>query len=520
MPSFRTAYEQKKWDSLGRSEKAALDRMGRGEGTPDDVKALQQLIVRFHGLVTETFRASVWTLNHSAEQRVQRIVEDRETKGKEPLDDEALSILLDLALQKAWLDQGSEIAVLLESELEKSRVQQNQELEGLLTRQFEKYRRPEPEPEQNEKLMGVAHKLVEDQNGDRKDLVGQQFNSVTDDVSLPLSEKLIEQANDSYELTSDLRDATEELVDPNKQERKQRSKMVAWWRMFRGSLAGRAVQKTQGFFSGLLGMIGKLLAVELLGGRLWESMSQYFTTDNIQKMGSEILDTGLGLMEKGWTELSKYISFDNIKKLVNSALEKGLEGLGMVGRSIKKFLGFEDKPDPVAAATGSAESSITTPPTENRSLWQRTKEWFTRPADKGDTIAGPEISTNISVPGPGTPEVQETSGGMAKTEIEPTNEMLAQMGKSEAMDPMSSKGAGAMIGPTKIPDRQTAVEDPKIDLGRDNAVTPETQKPENTSATGSGTSGSGGVKSSMLGFSWNQGIDGTLGAMNLGMLTS
>lgn len=512
MPSFRTAYEQKKWDSIGRSEKAALDRMGRGEGTPDDVKALQQMIVRFHSLVTETFRASVWTLNRSAEQRIQRIVDDRERKGKEPLDENAFATLLDLALHRAWLDQGSEIAVLLESELEKSRVQQNEELEGMLGRQFEKYKKPEVDREQNQKLLGVAHQLTEEE--EPKDLVGQQFNSVTEDMTLPLSEKLIQQANESYEVTSDLRDATEELVDPNKQERKHKERMIGWLRMFKGSLVGKTVRKTQGFFGSLLGLIGKVLAVELLGGRLWESMSQYFTLDNLQKMGSEVLDTGLGLMAKGWDKLSSYISFDNIKKLVNTALDRGLEGLGMIGRSIKKFLGFESEPDPVP------QPSTIAPPTEERTLWQRAKDWVSQPAAEGDTVVGPELTTNISVPGPGTPEVQETSGGLTKSEVEPTNEMLAQTGKSEAMDPMSSRGAGAMIGPSRLPDRQTAVEDPKIDLGQDNAVTPETQQPAESGAAGSSSSATGGVKSSMFGFSWNQGIDGTLGAMNLGMLTS
>lgn len=531
MPDFRTAYEQKKWNEISGMEKAALSRMASGEATVDDLRAVQGLIANYQSLVTSTFRSGLRALSITAEQRVQKIVDHRESLGKPPLDEEQFNRLLSLALDKAWFDQGPELAVLIESELEKSRTTQNKDFESLLEEKLTQHRPKSPE-EDDERLkeLGDAVSRAWADDDQPSTVLGKSLADHQDDpdegmLNIPLSEKLINEANESAQITRDIADELADITNEDKREEREDSKIKRWWRALKDKMPS-VKGKARGVMTGLAVLLGKLLVTELMGGKLWSRIQEFFAWDNIKKIGSELADFGSSLMDRGWKALESYLSFEKINKLFKESLASGLDGLGSMGTAIKSFfgLGEEEPPPPPVLVPGPgqvAQSIASAAPVYGPEVPDVGPGGDVRPlptAQPGPTVASGSWQDDAlpvqsaSIPGPGkesiTPEVAPEPPKV--NDPNPAAE-------STLVEDLAAKGAA------KLPEAPTSPEAKQMDLGnqKQNEI-PDPQKEEEGSTGGQvpGGKAKGGVHSTMSGFSRGVSVDGTLTIMNFGMLTN
>ena len=541
MPDFRTLYESKKWNEISGMEKAALTRMSTGNATVDDVRAIQHLISQYQNLVSSTFRSGLRALSVTAEQRVQRVAEHRAELGKDPLSEEQFNRLLGLALDKAWFEQGPELAVLLESELEKSRSAQTKDFESLLDAKFEFYR-PRKEPE--ERVQEVSNELNEAWGADEEPSLLERSLSKQDedmsedsDLNVPLSAKLIEQANESSNVTQDLADELADLTNPDKQEDREDSKIKKWWRAFKDKMPS-VKGKARGIMAGLAILLGRLLVTELMGGKLWSHIQEFFAWDHIKKMGSEFTDMASGLMEKGWKTVSEYLSFEKINKLFKDALAWGLDSLGSMGTAIKNFFGFgtdeETPPDARVPGPGAVGQSLS--PEAQKQLDELPKYDSAVPQIGADGTVDPTIAekrqaiiggsgasgtwsddapptSQANVPGPG----QESADKQVAPPGPTTDDPNPAAESSLKDDPLAAKGSGtAAAADTKPESKEMTLGDQK-----QNEVADESKAaPAQAGVSQSPGKAVGGVQSSMAGFSRGVSVDGTLTVMNFGMLTN
>lgn len=320
MATFRTSYEQQKWDRLTSEAQQALDNLSKGVTTMEDLKRASALIAKYQSLASTVFATGIKAIEDSAKAQVQAIQEQMEKEGKS-LTEERLTELLDEAVEEGWAENGVELTALLEEmikagfedqEKSVSKIDQllNQYLPELVTRDYMATlnvgKEPEKEPSAIKRtlvksaLKEAINEAANDDNG------GQQQRSA---VASTLSNYATKAANDSNivalapDVQEDLKEVLEDQhrikediteavtrntkTDPKEEEKKANVWLRAWNTSSKtASTVGRSIRSKRGALlgaiTGLLALGGRALLAELTGGKVSSVIDKYLDPDQLK----------------------------------------------------------------------------------------------------------------------------------------------------------------------------------------------------------------------------------------------
>lgn len=138
MAEFKTSKEQKKWQALEASSKGSLEKVLKGTATPSDYQKVSGILKQYDQLAGRVFEQGVQAIEDAAAKVIEKIQEDRERKGKAPLDEEAAQKLLDLALQRQFDDFGPELVETIDAMLDRKLAAQDERNEKRQASHFQR----------------------------------------------------------------------------------------------------------------------------------------------------------------------------------------------------------------------------------------------------------------------------------------------------------------------------------------------------------------------------------------------
>lgn len=320
MSTFRTSYEQRKWDNLTSEARQALENLSKGVTTMEDLKKASSLISKYQKLASSVFAVGIKAIEDSAKAQVLAIQEQMEKEGKAPLTEERLTELLDKAVEEGWSENGVELTALLEElikagfedqEKSVSKIDQllNQYLPELVTRDYmESVNRPtsdksEKEPSAikrallKESIKDAIEEVADDKQKKSRSAVASTINgysaAAANDpsvVALPpdVQEDLKEVLEDQHRIKENLDETVKKTTkaDPKEEEKKANIWLRAWKASSRTATAvGRSLKSRNGVLGALTGLLalgGRALLAELTGGKISNVIDKYLDPDKLK----------------------------------------------------------------------------------------------------------------------------------------------------------------------------------------------------------------------------------------------
>lgn len=502
---FRTDYEAQKWQSLERADKAALDKLGAGTASPQDIRRVQALVSKYNTLATSVFNKGLKAIELAAQDRVARIEGDRAAKGKPPLAPEQFASLMTSALQDAWADQGPELVVIIEEMLSKESQAQDKRFGSMLHDKLRSFheeraandaRLKQHEGAQEESLTlatlkkvnsvpdiiedrveKLFHRVLKDYsnlqnvggtgtaaNADNKYTAGGVINSYGAKLDPLQAEnqkwqtrsrfnengELVQVAQDNEEATGAVRRALDKLeADQNsgKKVKDEESKAKIWWRSLKswaGDKWDKAKKAGLGVGAGLLVLAGKLLMTQLMGGTLWRHIEDYLSVDKLKEYASSFLDWAM----EGGKKIVSYI----VDKL-NPFHETNEDIVAKSNANLQTQDAAVSRSQSELARWKEALAKNPNDPVAKRNVAKYEKQLALQEAGKKNledtaTQAQANISAGIKTPADfvteHTDKLKMNSQGSSGTP--PVTKVQDSGSSAGASDPLAAKGAGKGLG--------------------------------------------------------------------------
>jgi len=582
--TFRTQYEQKKWDSLKAQEKAALTRVMSGQGKPQDFKALESLVAKYDALAGQIMKRVLRSIEDSVNKQLQEAKRGRQTEGREPLSEEETRQLMDQALDKAWSNQGPELVVIVEESIIKALREESQKNQTEFSRKLNEQIGPrqqftlddvveyltDPRVEAakrryfEEKLEEVQQNIdgIKDQlyalddrvekraevgalrairryvSGESeqrahprvgrtpKEILNGQLatNQVHDQetteamdtmrkVEAIITEAVRNQDNTLEQIKRQLADLKES--DSDRRRRVDRDADAYARRLNKDGTFGKRAKQAGGvgLLAGLGILGGKLLLSQLMGGRVWQELEKFFSSDNLRQFGRDFME----VLESVGKGIANYIAnqFKDAQKKADEIADvkdndpPEIRTAKLELAQAKAALSYQQEAETHPGAKDAAQRVVDERQKKLDDLQRLNQESLSGGKGKigppgGEFPDGPK--STIYPPGGAPPLAQELNPP-------PTNPIPAVTPRSNLL------GTGSFGSDARLATASTTV-NPVV---RPTFTEPVTSGPTNAAAktvSGGGSSGQavGGAIPNIANLHYRPSIDGSMGMANVGML--